>query len=66
MTTGYETYYTDIKFVEGLLYKDIGNKNNSNSKDQFNTYPSPFNPATTIYFHLTKDEHVTLAIFNIN
>jgi len=28
-------------------------------------YPNPFNPKTTITFHLPKDEHTTLTVYNI-
>jgi len=28
-------------------------------------YPNPFNPETTIFFNLAKDDHITLSVYNI-
>jgi len=71
---GYDTLYTwhltyaKIGAKEYGLKTDIKNSNklNLNSFRLYQNHPNPFNPSTTIEFTLSKDENITLKIYNLN
>jgi len=60
-----ETSASNIKEVGGGFYK-TGNASKITETIHFlNNYPNPFNPKTNISFHLTKNTHVILNVYNV-
>jgi hypothetical protein len=56
-------------YAQCMAYSDVGNEENPVPATPSNqleaNYPNPFNPETTIVFHLAKAEHARLEIYNI-
>jgi hypothetical protein len=48
----------------GTITSIIENEDNVENFQLFNNYPNPFNPTTTIHFHLPIKDNVKLSVYN--
>lgn len=61
--------YSGVCQVSGITSINLAECNKQLIPTEFAllpVYPNPFNPQTTITFHLPKDEHMVLTVYNIS
>jgi hypothetical protein len=65
---GWKLFDASVSWAMGDGVTSIGDEKNGVSSEflLYNNYPNPFNPITTIRYHLQNASNVTMRIYNIS